>query len=108
MKLHLQKHGITNGFSVSAPGHRSISAIWKHRAELSYQARLERNLLRWTVTELQPFAVIERPTYFPARHAKKRHYEWSTRLTHYFNFRLIDVNMVRLLHIISCWVQLPD
>ncbi|KAK9311781.1 hypothetical protein V1524DRAFT_411396 [Lipomyces starkeyi] len=28
MKLHLQKHGITNGVSVSAPGHRSISAIW--------------------------------------------------------------------------------
>ncbi|KAK9312050.1 hypothetical protein V1524DRAFT_466634, partial [Lipomyces starkeyi] len=63
MKLHLQKHGITNGVSVSSPGQRSISAIWKHRAELSHQARLERNLLRWTVTELQPFTVIERPTF---------------------------------------------
>ncbi|KAK9327846.1 hypothetical protein V1520DRAFT_282650, partial [Lipomyces starkeyi] len=59
MKIHLQKHGITNGVSVSAPGQRSISSIWKHRAELSHQARLERNLLRWTVTELQPFTVIE-------------------------------------------------
>ncbi|KAK9237686.1 hypothetical protein V1525DRAFT_147337 [Lipomyces kononenkoae] len=63
MKLHLQKHGITNGASVSPPGQRSISAIWKHRAELSHQTILERNLLRWTVTELQSFTVIERPTF---------------------------------------------
>jgi hypothetical protein len=33
MKLHVQKHGIANSVSVSAPGQRSISAIWKHRAE---------------------------------------------------------------------------
>ncbi|KAK9244373.1 hypothetical protein V1506DRAFT_443150, partial [Lipomyces tetrasporus] len=41
----------------------TIIAAWKQSDELSHQARLERNLLRWTVTELQPFTAIERPAF---------------------------------------------
>ncbi|KAK9326431.1 hypothetical protein V1517DRAFT_252076, partial [Lipomyces orientalis] len=63
MKLHLQQHGITSDITVSTTGQRTISAIWQHHDKLSHQARLERNLLRWMVTELQPFTTIESPTF---------------------------------------------
>ncbi|KAK9426981.1 hypothetical protein V1505DRAFT_406423 [Lipomyces doorenjongii] len=82
MKLHLQKHGITSGITVSPPGQRTISGAWKQ----SDQARLPRDLVRWTVTELQ--TAIERPAFrsifadlpgvtlpFGSRHALRRRVE---------------------------------
>ncbi|KAK9242358.1 hypothetical protein V1506DRAFT_495581 [Lipomyces tetrasporus] len=38
MKLHLQKHGATDGITVLPPGQRTIISAWKHSDELSHQA----------------------------------------------------------------------
>jgi hypothetical protein len=67
MARHLEKHSIyapdSNPGASGAKKQPSIATFFKGKQNLTVQQLLERNLLRWIVTEKQAFTTIESPAF---------------------------------------------
>jgi hypothetical protein len=61
-----EKHGILPPGvpePVVANPKSTIVSLWGNKEKLTFQERLEKNLLRWVISSKQPFTVVESPAF---------------------------------------------